>query len=307
MQNRPRRVAVVLNAGSGDGAAEAAQALIEPLFRNAGQEVQVALIRQGDDLARALDAAIADKVDVIVAGGGDGTVNAVVNAIGAHDITLGVLPLGTLNHFARDLGLPTDMREAAEVIVAGHSIQIDAGDVNGRIFLNNSSVGLYPRIVQLRERYRARGLEKWIVAAWATLRVTRKPRALRVRIGVDGRETERNTPLIFVGNNVYKMAGFDAASRDALTGGQLALYVVKGDGRWALLRLVWRILAGTATETGVLAMSTAASATIDLPFDSSITAVPVAVDGEVTTLALPLRYQIRPASVRVIVQAPSAS
>ena len=298
------RVTVVLNAGSGDESAEAAQALIEPVFRDAGLPVQIALIRNGDDLGRALKAAIADKVDVIVAGGGDGTVNAVANAIVAHGITLGVLPLGTLNHFARDLGVPEGMREAAEAIVAGHTIRIDVGEVNGRIFLNNSSVGLYPRIVQLRERYRARGIEKWIVAAWATLRETRTPRALRVQVGADGRDAVRVTPLIFIGNNAYRMAGFDAASRASLTGGQLALYVVKGAGRWALLRLVWRILVGTASETGELAMSAVSAATIDLPFDAAITDLPVAVDGEVTTLALPLRYRIRPAALRVIVPAP---
>ena len=84
MQNRPRRVAVVLNAGSGDGSAEAAHALIEPLFRDAGLDVQIALIHAGDELTRALDAAIANQVDVVVAGGGDGTVNTVANAIVAH-------------------------------------------------------------------------------------------------------------------------------------------------------------------------------------------------------------------------------
>lgn len=307
MQNRPRRVAVLLNAGSGDGSAEAAQALIEPLFQDAGLEVQISLIRAGDELTRALDAAIADKVDVVVAGGGDGTVNTVANAIFAHDIALGVLPLGTLNHFARDLGVPVDMREAAAVIVAGHCICIDAGDVNGRLFLNNSSVGLYPRIVELRERYRARGLEKWIVAAWATLRVTRKSRALRIQVSVDGRDAVQTTPLIFIGNNEYRMAGFDAASRASLTGGQLALYVVHGDGRWAFLRLVWQILVGTATDNGALVMSTATSASIDLPFDASITELSVAVDGEVTTLQLPLRYQIRPRGLRVMVPAPPAN
>ncbi len=305
MQNHPRRVAIVLNAGSGDGSAEAAQALIEPLFHDAGQHVQITLTHSGDDLRRALDAAIADKVDVVVAGGGDGTVNTVANAIVAHDIALGVLPLGTLNHFARDLGVPVDMREAAAVIIAGHNIRIDAGVVNGRIFLNNSSVGLYPRIVQLRERYRARGLEKWIVAAWATLQVTRKPRALRMKLGVDGHAAVQTTPLIFIGNNEYRMAGFDAASRASLAEGQLALYVVQGDGRWALLRLVWRILVGTATDTGALVMSTATSASIDLPFDSLITELPVAVDGEVTTLTLPLRYAIRPGALRVMVPAPA--
>lgn len=301
MTNPKTRVAVVLNAGSGDGSAEQAAALLATLFSEVGYEFRIDLLKAGDDLPKAIDRAIADKVDIIVAGGGDGTVNSVVNAIAGHDITLGVLPLGTLNHFARDLGLPIVMEEAARVIVAGHTTQIDVGEVNGRLFVNNSSVGLYPRIVQLRERYRASGVEKWVVAAWATLRVTRQQKPLRMKIEAAGRDAVGMTPLVFIGNNEYRMAGFDAGSRESLRGGKLALYVVKGTGRWQLFQLVWRILAGTATESGALAMATALDATIDVPFDDRVTQLPVAVDGEVTTLDLPLRYAIRPGALRVIV------
>ena len=301
MTNPKTRVAVVLNAGSGDGSAEQAAALLATLFSEVGYEFRIDLLKAGDDLPKAIDRAIADKVDIIVAGGGDGTVNSVVNAIAGHDITLGVLPLGTLNHFARDLGLPLVMEEAARVIVAGHTTQIDVGEVNGRLFVNNSSVGLYPRIVQLRERYRASGVEKWVVAAWATLRVTRQQKPLRMKIEAAGRDAVGMTPLVFIGNNEYRMAGFDAGSRESLRGGKLALYVVKGTGRWQLFQLVWRILAGTATESGALAMATALDATIDVPFDDRVTQLPVAVDGEVTTLDLPLRYAIRPGALRVIV------
>ena len=301
MTNPKTRVAVVLNAGSGDGSAEQAAALLATLFSEVGYEFRIDLLKAGDDLPKAIDRAIADKVDIIVAGGGDGTVNSVVNAIAGHDITLGVLPLGTLNHFARDLGLPIVMEEAARVIVAGHTTQIDVGEVNGRLFVNNSSVGLYPRIVQLRERYRASGVEKWVVAAWATLRVTHQQKPLRMKIEAAGRDAVGMTPLVFIGNNEYRMAGFDAGSRESLRGGKLALYVVKGAGRWQLFQLVWRILAGTATESGALAMATALDATIDVPFDDRVTQLPVAVDGEVTTLDLPLRYAIRPGALRVIV------
>lgn len=303
MTNPAKRIAVVLNAGSGDGSAEATESLVGKIFRDSGFDARFTMLRGPDDLTDAINAAIADGVTIVVAGGGDGTVNSVANAIHGRDITLGVLPLGTLNHFARDLGIPIETEAAAQVIVAGHATLVDVGDVNGRVFLNNSSLGLYPRIVQLRERYRARGLEKWIVAAWATLRVTRQQKAMRLQLVVDGHDVVRRTPLLFVGNNEYKMAGFDAGSRTSLTGGKLALYLVKAEGRWRLIRLVWRILAGTATESGELAMASAMEATIDLPFDASVTQLAVAVDGEVTTLSLPLRYHIRPASLLVMVPA----
>ena len=277
--------------------------MVERLFSAAGMDVRIALPTSGDELTAAIDAAISDRVDIVVAGGGDGTINSIANAIAAHDITLGVLPLGTLNHFARDLGIPIELEAAAQTIILGHTVHVDAGEVNGRLFLNNSSVGLYPRIVQLRERYRKRGIEKWIVAAWATLRVTRQQKPLRVQIAADDSDAVLSTPLIFIGNNEYKMAGFDAGTRDSLQGGKLALYVVMGDTRWQLFQLVWRILAGRARESGALAMVTATEAAIDVPFDDRVSQLPVAVDGEVTTLDLPLRYRIRKSVLRVIVPA----
>jgi YegS/Rv2252/BmrU family lipid kinase len=275
------------------------------MFAEAGIRAMITLAHDGDELHSALATAVENGVSAVIAGGGDGTVNTVANAIVGHDIALGVLPLGTLNHFARDIGVPTDMAEAARVIIAGHTMDVDVGEVNGRCFLNNSSVGLYPRIVQLRERYRARGLEKWIVAAWATWRVTRVQRPLRMQIEVQGRDVVRSTPLIFIGNNPYRMAGFDAGSRESLTGGQLALYVVADAGRWNLIRLVWRILVGTAQESGALEMATARTAQVDLPFDRAVTSVSVAIDGEVTTMDLPLRYAIRAGALSVIVPAPT--
>jgi YegS/Rv2252/BmrU family lipid kinase len=297
------RIAAVLNAGSGDGSADAAKARLEELCRSAGHDVTVTVLREAGDLECAMADAIRDGVDVAIAGGGDGTVNSVANAIAGHDITLGVLPLGTLNHFARDLGIPLALDDAVRVILEGHTLQVDVGAVNGTVFLNNSSVGLYPRIVQLRERYRSRGAAKWLVAAWATFRVTQRQRPLRMKIVVDGRDVVRTTPLIFIGNNEYRMAGFDAGTRASLGTGQLALYVVKAEGQWRLFQLVWRILVGTATDSGALAMALATDATVDLPFDATVHSVPVAIDGEVTTMTLPLRYETRPRALRVIVPA----
>lgn len=293
----------MLNAGSGKGGAESARDELERLFSDAGHAVTIALNNTGDELAAALQAAIIAGADTIVAGGGDGTVNTVANAIIDRDITLGVLPLGTHNHFARDLSIPLALAAAAKVVIDGHTRRVDVGEVNGTVFLNNSSVGIYPRIVQLRERYRVRGVAKWFVAMWATIRVTRNARAKRLDLTVDGKRVRETTPLVFVGNNPYRMSGFDAASRESLTEGTLALYVVGVAQQHHLLRLVWRILVGTATASGELTETLAQSATIDRPGDSAGVPVPVAVDGEVGTLDLPLQYIIRPASLRVCVPA----
>ena len=287
--------AIILNAGSGDGAAESARDTLQSVFAEAGHVVTVTLVRSVEELRIAVQDGLRDNAHTIVAGGGDGTVNGVAQLIIGQSTLLGVLPLGTLNHFARDLGIPLDLREAAQVILNGTTMRVDVGEVNGRYFLNNSSLGMYPRIVQLRERYKARGVLKWFVAAWATLRVMSASRPIRLRIQVDGRDVERTTPLVFIGNNEYRMAGFDAGSRESLVDGQLAIYVVKTNGRWRLLRLVWRILTGTAQRSGELALVRATVATID----TSRTLLPVAVDGEVESLRVPLHYRIHPRALNV--------
>jgi len=100
----------------------------------------------------------------------------------------------------------------------------------------------------------AHGLEKWIIAAWATWRVTSAQQPFELILDVDGRDTVRQTPLLFIGNDAYRMEGFDAASRESLDDDQLATYVVKAGGQWRLIRLVWRILTGTARKSGELAI-----------------------------------------------------
>lgn len=298
-----RRIGIVVNQGSGSGDGSTARDALRRRFEAAGFDITMVELDEGLDLPGTIDRMVGAGVSVIAAAGGDGTVNAVAGAIIDHDVSFGVLPLGTLNHFARDLSIPVDIAEAADVIIAGHTIAVDAAEVNGRIFLNNSSVGLYPRIVKLRERHEAHGAKKWAIAMLATLRAVRTAIPMRVQLSVDGADVTRTTPLIFIGNNEYRMQGTDAASRDSLQDGRLALYLVNTSGQWSLLRLAFRILAGTARESGELAMVTTARAEIDMPTDRARTQIDVALDGEVTTMMLPLRYVIRPQALRVLVPA----
>ena len=168
----------------------------------------------GAELEAALDAAVAQRPDVVVAAGGDGTVSMVGAALVDRDIALGVLPLGTLNHFARDFGLPLEIEAAVAHVVQGRPVRVDVGEVNGRIFVNNSSLGLYPDIVRDRERQQRRlGWGKWPALAWATLAALRRFPFLSVRLSVDGREQHWRTPFVFVGNNEYLMEGFAIATR----------------------------------------------------------------------------------------------
>jgi YegS/Rv2252/BmrU family lipid kinase len=290
-----RPIAVILNPHSGSGKTDAALKRVTELCREAGREAHIALARGGDELRRAVVAAIAANPPAIVAGGGDGTVCSVAGALAGRDIPLGVLPLGSLNHFAKDVGVPLDLDEAARVVLAGHTERVDVGEVNGRIFLNNTSLGLYPLIVQQRAQHRVHGPAKWIVAAWATLRELRRHPEIRVRIVVEGQEIIHRTPILFIGNNRYHAGGRDLGSRETLRGGRLAIYIVKGRGRSHLFRLAAKMLAakGYREDLEVL-LADAATIEVGLP------RIDMALDGELESFEPPLQYRIRPGALNVL-------
>src|SRR5690349_18840321 len=145
------KATVVLNRAAGlrPGQVQAEAAAIEDLFAGSGLLATVKQV-QGQDLpAAAREAALSDA-DVVVMGGGDGTMSAGAGALAGTGKVMGVLPLGTLNHFARDLGVPTAIEEAVRTVAAGVVREIDVGEANGRVFVNNSSIGIYPAVVSLR-------------------------------------------------------------------------------------------------------------------------------------------------------------
>jgi len=297
-----RSVIVLLNAGSGGGNDAALAARIAALFEAAGARADVRRVR-GDELAAALSAAIERRPDAIVAGGGDGTVNSVAAALVGGPIALGVLPLGTLNHFAKDLGLPLELDAAVERIARGTVRRVDVGEVNGRVFVNNSSLGLYPDIVRERERQQRRlGRGKWAALAWATIGALRRFPFLGVRLSIDGRAAVRRTPFVFVGNNVYSMQGFAIGERERLDAGCLSLYVAQRAGRLKLLMLALHALFGRLEQTRDFDALCAA----EIDVESKRRRLRVATDGEITMMMPPLRYRTRPASLPVVAGEPSA-
>ncbi len=157
----------------------------------------------GDEIRAAVEAALQQGCKTIVAGGGDGTLNAVASLLIGKPVTFGVLPLGTLNHFAKDLGVPIDPLQALQGLPSAAAIEVDMAEVNGHYFLNNSSIGLYVNIVHSRERQQTRlGRGKWPAFAWAMAAALRRFPFLTVALSTDGKPVEHRTPLVFVGNNV---------------------------------------------------------------------------------------------------------
>ena len=298
-----RRIVAILNAGSGTGRDASLPDTLRRLFEQAGVEVDVRSVEAGADLGAEIEAAKADRPDLIVAAGGDGTVSAVAAALVDGDITLGVLPVGTLNHFAKDLGIPLELPKAVQAIVGGRILRIDVGEVNGRVFVNNSSLGLYPDIVRDRETQQRRlGRGKWPALAWASMAALRRYSFLRVTLCIDGTEHLRRTPFVFVGNNEYQMEGFSIGGRaGGLHAGRLSVYFAQQPGRLRLLLLALRALVGRLKQ----ARDFEARLTTEFVIESRHPRLRVATDGEITEMDTPLRYRTRPASLRVVL--PEAS
>jgi diacylglycerol kinase family enzyme len=296
-------IAVVLNDSSGSGDGSVAAKRLEEIFAAAEREVRITIARSGGELSAAAKLAVEAGCETLVAGGGDGTINTAAGFLVGREIPLGVIPLGTLNHFAKDLGIPVDLDAAAAIVLDGATCRVDVGEVNGRVFLNNSSLGVYPAIVRLRERYQASGFGKWIAALWASLTVLRRNPFMAVRIIAEGEAKVRRTPFVFVGNNEYRLEGLRAGSRDSLTKGQLAVYVLNAERRVGLLRLAWQVLRKGVDQVRELDLMMVEQATIE----TGRRRLQVALDGEVIPLESPLQYRIRPRTLRVHVPAATSA
>jgi diacylglycerol kinase family enzyme len=292
-------IAVVLNDSSGSGDCEDKARRLEKIFADAGREARIAIARGGDRLQHEAERAVQDGCELLVAGGGDGTINTVASVVVARDIPLGVLPMGTLNHFAKDLGIPLELDDAARVVLDGVECRVDVGEVNGRLFLNNSSLGVYPAIVRMRERYRAGGLGKWIAALWAGLAVLRRNPFMAVRLIVEDQTVVRRTPFVLVGNNEYRMVGLHAGSRDSLVGKRLAVYILNAERRIGLVRLAWQVLVKGIGQVRELDLITGPEAMVE----TRRPRIQVALDGEVLTLQSPLKFRLKPGALRVHVPA----
>lgn len=289
---------VILNARAGNVAKSAnLQSMIAGLFGAAGLNAEVISVA-GKNMSAAVRQAVAGDHEMIVAAGGDGTVSTVAAELVSTEKILGVLPLGTLNHFAKDLHLPLDLEGAVRTIVRRHVASVDVGEVNGRVFVNNSSLGIYPHIVHRRvaEQMRLR-MGKWPAFIWASMHAFRRFPFLDLRIEVKGKTLRRETPFLFVGNNEYEMIGFRIGARRRLDAGKLDLYLTRRVGRWGLIRLALRALLGHLAQEkdfeAYLVEETFVEARRHL--------ILVAADGEVKWMESPLHYRSRPRALRVIV------
>ncbi|GLQ79641.1 diacylglycerol kinase [Mesorhizobium huakuii] len=238
---------------------------------------------------------------ILVVGGGDGTLGSAASALAGTDVVLGVLPLGTLNHFAKDLGVPLDLTAAIDTIATGKPVTVDVAEVNGRVFLNNSSIGIYPFFVAKRStEQRRRGFGKLAAIGPALMRTLRSASWQAVHVAAQGTRERLRTPCVFVGNNFYDIA--DLGHRASLTSKELCVYVVKQQSWFGLALLPFKIAFGMIDSARDLEIYRAGS----LQITSHRRAMLVSLDGEAVSMDTPLNFQIRPAALKVLLPAKKA-
>lgn len=293
-------MAIILNLSSGPDTEDDVRRDLEKLLREHNIDAKILPAHSGAQIEQMARQAIDEGCERLVAAGGDGTVNAVASLVAGTDMILGVLPMGTLNHFARDLGIAPDLEKAVKTLGEGKICRIDAGEVNGKLFINNSSLGLYPSIVRHREQQQERlGRSKWLALAWASLVMFGRYPYLHVRLVVDGKDFTTSTPLVFIGNNDYELRGFDIGRRAKLDDGKLAIYIPHKVGRFGMIRLTIRALMGRLREADEFNAMEAREVVIETRRKK----LRVALDGEVIPMHSPLRYRICQKALNVIVPA----
>lgn len=285
--------AVIVNKGSGSSTDES-RAKIKNAFERTGLEARLLLV-DGSRIQGTAERAAADG-QTLVAAGGDGTVSTVAAVAVKTGATFGVIPLGTLNHFAKDTGIPLDIDAAVAAIADGRAVPIDTGELNARTFVNNASIGFYARLVRERQLEQRRGHRKWIALAIGLARAWNDYRQITIRMTVDGKPLVRRTPFVFIGNGEYVDEGRALGRRTSLTTGHLWIALAPECGRGEMLLLVLRAISGRLTPDVKLEEFRAVEVTIE----PGTRTAGLAMDGELVPIAPPFACESRPGTLRTL-------
>jgi len=291
-------VPVLLNRGGGALAADPKVAgRVQSALKSVGIDADIELLSGGECAARSR--VIAEAGDpLLIVGGGDGTIGAAASALVDTDTILGIIPLGTLNHFARDLEIPIDLDDAAKLIAAKSERRVDVGEMNGRIFINNSAIGLYPLMVVDRDLQRRRlGRSKRLAMVVASVRTLWRFGHRRLTLTVNEERTGRvDTPLLFVGNNDYRIDIGAPGRRESLDHGQLCVLLMRKKTRRGMIAASVRALLNRSRDDDMVRLD----GVEQLRVASTRSELAVSLDGEVIRTEPPLEYRIRKKALRVI-------
>jgi diacylglycerol kinase family enzyme len=261
-----------------------------------GLKPRISVTNRGDDVSAMAAGILAEGHQPIVAGGGDGTVNAVAGKLVGTATALGVLPMGTLNHFAKDVGIPLNLEAAIRNLFTGRLIKVDVGEVNGRVFVNNSGLGFYPHFVRQREEQERLGHVKRVAFMLALRALARRYFRLRMKVHMNREEAlEHLTPFLFVGNNRYQTAGLEMGTRRRLDSGRLWICTAPTNRDRKAGHVALKILMGRENDLELNFVEAE-----EIWVEPGTARVNVSTDGEVSIMDAPLHYRIRPLALSVI-------
>jgi YegS/Rv2252/BmrU family lipid kinase len=288
---------VLINRGGGTASADPQIAdKVSAALQAAGVAARVELIDGGECEDRCRTAA--ERGDpLVIVGGGDGTISAAASALAGTGTALGILPLGTLNHFARDLGIPNDLAAAAALIAGGTDRRVDVAEMNGQLFINNSAIGIYPLMVLDRDLQRKRlGRSKRLAMVVASLRTLARFHHQRLTLTINDDQARVDTPLLFVGNNDYRLDLGGAGRRDSIEDGRLCVMVMRTKTRVGLIAATVRALLNRSRPDDMVRID----GVEHLRVASSRSGLTISLDGEVVRAAPPLDYRICKQALRVV-------
>ena len=298
---------IVLNSASGHKDSNAEREVLADVFNNAGRVFEFLQFDNPADIVSVSAKAVAlakEKNGVVVAAGGDGTINAVAAAVLRSGCPFGVLPQGTFNYFGRTHAIPQDARAAATALLNASVSPVSVGEVNGRIFLVNASLGLYPQLLEDREAWKKQfGRSRLVAFASGLATIFQARGQLRLEVEMEGETTTLRTPTLFIGNNHLQLAqvGIEAAHADAVKQGQLAAIAVAPTGTLALFGLLARGVIGRLGDADNIKSFSFRRLKVAL---RSKKRIKVATDGEITWMAPPLVFQVADSPLLLMVPAP---
>ncbi|WP_042244450.1 diacylglycerol kinase family protein [Paracoccus sp. PAMC 22219] len=291
------RVCVVMNRGSGKKKHVELREMLNARLAPACGSFALRESRKGSDLPALARKVATEGFDLVIAAGGDGTQSAVAGALVDSDVVMGVLPGGTFNYFARDLGVGETVEEALDTILDARVEAVDLGDVNGLIFLNNVSLGAYPQILKTREGIYKRWGRSRLAAYWSVmvaLRRLRRPMQLVAR--VDGQESRYTSALVFVARSAYQLDSFGLEGAEEIRRGEFAVLIAKAKRPLPLMRSALRMAMGKSAKDDDFDLILTDALTIETPKRRQL----VAHDGEKATLESPFKLKVRHDGLRVL-------
>ncbi len=296
---------IVLNAGAGKHDAGDTQQTLARVFDAAGRRHEFLLIEDAADIDRTAKEAVrlaCEQGGIVVAGGGDGTINGIAQHVLGHSCAFGVLPQGTFNYFGRVHGISQETEVAATALLRAVPTPVQVGLINDKIFLVNASVGLYTRLLEDRETAKARlGRSRLVAIGAGLMTLIRHRRQLRLTLEAGGQTREIRTPSLFVGNNRLQFDRLGLPEGEALEHGRLAAVVVRPIGALAMLGLALRGALGRLGEAENVTSFPIQRLTVH-PHRRRM--IKIATDGEVTRMRPPLVFRVAPRPLLLMVPRP---